>query len=74
MSKKQAKQSFYVVDSIIGKVIKLFIQRGDPDHLEYKVRWKGYSDNDSTWEPLKNLTMVIDLVNDYNRLINISGA
>lgn len=34
----------YVIESIVT-------HRGTPGNYEYKVRWKGYTAEDDTWEP-----------------------
>ena len=36
-------------------------------HLEYLVHWKGYSDEDRTWEPKSNLSNVLDAIKDFHR-------
>ncbi len=36
-------------------------------HFQYKIKWEGYPMNESTWEPMKNLETVKDLVEEYNR-------
>jgi Chromo (CHRromatin Organisation MOdifier) domain len=46
----------YVVDSRL--------KRGK---LEYLVHWKGYGDEDRTWEPEANLENCRDLVQDYHK-------
>ena len=35
--------------------------------FEYKIKWEGYSIDESTWEPMKNLETVKELVEEYNR-------
>src|SRR5258705_8849118 len=57
----EEKDLFFDVDKIVdskrfGKVIK------------YRVRWKGYDETDDTWEPLENVSKVIDLVKDFHHL------
>ena len=34
--------------------------------LEYLVHWKGYSDEDRTWEPKGNLTNVSEAIKDFH--------
>ena len=38
---------------------------GKRGKLEYKVFWKGYSENDCSWEPLSQLQNAMDAVKDY---------
>ena len=33
---------------------------------EYLIKWKGYSDEDSTWEPLSHLKLILDEVKEFN--------
>ena len=56
MSKSQKE---YEVEKIIDK-------RNKP-HLQYKVKWKGWSLKDSTWEPIEHLTNVLDLVHKFEK-------
>ena len=42
--------SEYQVERIAGK------RNNERGQLEYKVKWVGYPDSQSTWEPLKHLT------------------
>ena len=49
--------------------------------LEYLVHWKGYSDEDRTWEPKGNLTNASEAIKDFHRsipsappLLNMSQA
>ena len=42
----------YEVEKIVDK---RKIKRGRGIQIQYKVRWKNYSSNEDTWEPLKNL-------------------
>ncbi|XP_055819789.1 DNA (cytosine-5)-methyltransferase CMT2-like [Solanum dulcamara] len=45
---------------------------GDPNNegksgLHFKVRWKGYSPNEDTWEPIENLENCGDSIKDFVR-------
>lgn len=52
----------YFVKKIIGK-------RVCNDIIEYKVKWKGYPLNQSTWEPASNLTSIQALLDKYDNKI-----
>ncbi|KAJ3999163.1 hypothetical protein F5050DRAFT_1862811 [Lentinula boryana] len=41
----------YIVESIIAARVK---RRGRGKAWEYRVRWKGYSEKDDTWEPIES--------------------
>ena len=32
---------------------------------EYLIKWKGYSDNESTWEPISHLKYILDQVKEF---------
>jgi len=34
-------------------------------NLEYEVLWKGFRADDSTWEPVENLSNAADLIDEY---------
>ena len=55
----------YVVEKIVGKRIN------KDGVLEYKVKWEGYSDQESTWEPLENLVNVQNIIEDYEKTLSI---
>ena len=52
------QSNYYEVEDIIDKRIN----KGKP---EYLIKWKGYSTNESTWEPLSHLKYVKDVVHDF---------
>ncbi|EGU13136.1 Proteophosphoglycan ppg4 [Rhodotorula toruloides ATCC 204091] len=35
--------------------------------MRYLVKWKGYSEDEKTWEPIENLENCLDLVTEYNK-------
>ncbi len=43
------------------KVEKILDKNVNGDNVEYKIKWKGYSINESTWEPLKNLKNIEEI-------------
>lgn len=51
--------NLYKVQRIIGKRAS---QKGTP---EYKVQWEGWSKSSATWEPVKHLTTVQNLIDEF---------
>ena len=51
---------YYQVEEILDKRIN---KKGKP---EYKIKWEGYSIDESSWEPLSNLKNVIYMIDEYN--------
>lgn len=49
----------YEVESVIGK-------RGLGEAMEYLIKWKGYPQDQSTWEPIRNLNKVQDYISRFN--------
>ena len=52
--------TIYNIEKIIGR-------RLADDGYEYKIKWKGYPLEQSTWEPIKNLENAITLVTEYDK-------
>ena len=58
----------YPVEKIIGK-------RTIKGKVEYKVKWDGYPMDQCTWEPLRNLENVREMVEEYeNKLLGEQKA
>ena len=53
----------YAVEKIIGK-------RMVNDKKEYKIKWENYSMEESTWEPIENLTNSQKLVKEFDMKYN----
>ena len=54
------KQTTFIIYKIVGKKIVR-------DKVYYKIRWKGYKENDDTWEPPQHLNK--KLIDDYEKTI-----
>jgi len=59
-SKKISSQPEFEVEEVLDK-------RKKKNSVDYKVKWVGYPMAKSTWEPLKNLSNCMQLVNDFEK-------
>ncbi len=50
--------SFYKVEKILEKKVT-------NEGVKYRIKWLGFSEKESTWEPLDNLTNVVSLINKF---------
>ena len=48
----------FIAEKILGKKMKR-------DQPEYLIKWLNYSTKEATWEPIKNLTSIWDMVEEY---------
>lgn len=55
------QSEFFIVEKILDKRIS---QTGE---AEYFLKWKGWDHKDNTWEPIRNLSTCLHLVEDYER-------
>lgn len=53
-------KNVYEVEKILDKRVK-------DGKVEYQIKWLGYPESESTWEPLKNLKNVKEMVDDYEQ-------
>ena len=54
----------YEVEKIVNKRIR-------NGKVEYKIKWAGYSMDECTWQPLKNLENITKMIENYN--MNLIG-
>ncbi len=48
------------------EVEKILSRRVNNGKLQYKIKWKNYPINQSTWEPMENLTTVKEMLEDFD--------
>jgi hypothetical protein len=61
------EEPYYEVEAIVGK--KIF--RGK---TQYHVKWKGYPSDQNTWEPIENLTNVMEMVENFEEMEKLFGT
>ena len=50
---------------------KILDRRKVNGRFEYLIKWEGYSENESTWEPIKNLKNAKPLLEEYDKAHSI---
>lgn len=59
--RQQNKKKYYTVERILERKV------GTDGSIMYKVRWEGYTQEYDTWQPLKHLEKVTDLVKAFDK-------
>ena len=59
-------KNFYIVEKILDRKI-------ENKKKLYLIKWDGYHNNKNTWEPLKNLKKVINMVKEFDRNLDKSN-
>ena len=57
------EDSEYEIEKIVGKRIS---KKGI---IEYKIKWLGYDESQSSWEPLSNLNHAKEAIKDYEKKV-----
>jgi len=60
---EMADKEEFEVEKIVAKYVDV-----DSKQLLYCVKWVGYSKRQNTWEPLKNLTKCLELVEEFEEM------
>ena len=55
-----------MTDDELYNIEKIIDRRYLNGKYEYKIKWEGYPMSQCTWEPVKNLEMAMELVEEYN--------
>jgi transposase InsO family protein len=66
-NRSKASTKHYEVERIVEKRLV----PGRADEYEYRVKWRGYDDDDNTWEPLAHLDHATEMVAEFEqKLLN----
>lgn len=71
----QSNEEEYEVEKILDVRRRYLSVHRHPKNyrLEYFVKWRGWKDEDNTWEPKKNLTNCSDLLEEFRREFEAQG-
>ena len=60
--------SHYRVESILNHRLNAKSNSAaTTDQKEYLIKWEGYSTQECTWEPIKNLSTIKEMVTEYDQ-------
>ena len=65
-TENEATRENYSITDDTYEVEKILAKRTNKGRTEYRIRWKGYSEKDDTWEPTENLNCP-EKVRDFGR-------
>jgi hypothetical protein len=57
----EEQEKSYEVEAIVGRKNRL-------GKLLYLIKWVGYPSDQNTWEPLENLSNVLDMIEEYDKI------
>lgn len=66
-SESEDSENVDMVDEEIFEVEQILSKKIEKGVTKYRVRWKGYTAADDSWEPVDNLGMVMDMVEEYEK-------
>lgn len=61
-SKKGRKKQYYEVEGIRDRRVNK-----ETGNKEYFVKWKDWPEDTNTWEPVSNLSLVMDMVRTFEK-------
>ncbi len=53
------------MEEIVDKRVERRSSRFGGDQVQYLIKWKGYGDDQNSWEPVEGLTHCLGVVEEY---------